>query len=750
MQLQAIRVAIRAIVAIAICLALFDVGSSSVHQKALALSTTPSRPPLSLTALDERIATPVRKGGEQVIDLTGFTIDLRAASVRSEKAGTSARSSMSADQFYQHLQKGLNSAQPVGLDLSNTLIQGDLNLSRLSLRMLAYSGTTLPTLEAFNQSVKSLGKASGRTAVSPKEVLARTFLIQPQNVQLDTFVFQGPLLLNQTCFDGALNAADLYFLGAVEANRAIFTQMARWHGAKFAKSADFSQGQFQQDSSFRSALFASRARFQQSSFAGKASWQGVDFQGSLAGGVSFAQADFHSASFARSHWQMDADFDQAIFHEAVSFQKSRFDRSLLLTNAQLEAAANFRQVQFQRSVSLRGARVLSQVDFGDALFADGVTINVADLDFNAGEAKVLGSPGQIGQVFSVPTLSGNETVLRNLVRNFRLLEQVSDANQLEYTTERLRLSQIRRQIFGVSLNQARPNQLLKLGFNADQVAAVINRVHEAALNENRPFVSPSDLLEVDQIDLATYLRVRDRITTEPTTLLSRSQWLIRWLLLSGLLLLSDYGTSVGLVFSVGLVATTLFGTMFWGIDRIRRWVPTPVLPVLSEVTWMGLSSGLVLLLSTSVLYQCSAYPLRTLLAIGVVVLPVPAILVTRLYQQGRYHDLMNSSYFVKNGALRKLQVLIARLPIIPQFPFYRERYLPLLMDRQWSWLNYYDFSLNNWFKFGFSDIRLRDREVPSIVSALVWYQWSLGTAYIALLLWTLSRTIPGLNLLLYF
>lgn len=744
MRLKPIRVAIRAIVAIAICLTLFGFGESSSRQNALALSTL-SRPPLSLATLDERIAAPVLKSGGQVIDLTGFTIDLRPESVRSEEARTAARSAVSADQFYQRLQKGLNSSQPIGLDLSNALIQGDLNLSRLSLRMLAYSGTALPTLEAFNQSAQS-----SRVSVSPKEALARTFLIQPQNVQLDTFVFQGPLLLSQTCFNGTFNAADLYFLGTVEADRAIFTQMADWHGAKFAKSADFSQGQFQQESSFRLALFASRARFQQSSFAGKSSWQGADFQGSLAGGVSFARADFHSTSFARSHWQMNADFDQAVFREAVSFQKSRFDRSLLLTNAQLEAAANFRQVQFQRSVSLRGARVLSQVDFGDALFADGVTINVADLDFNAGEAKILGSPGQIGQVFSVPTLPSNEAVLRNLVRNFRLLEQVSDANQLEYTTERLRLSQIRRQIFGVSLNQARSNQLLKLGLNADQVAAVISRVNEAALNESRPFVSRSDLLKIDQIDLATYLRVRDRITTEPATLLSRGQWLIRWLLLSGLLLLSDYGTNVGLVFSVGLVATTLFGTMLWGVDRIRRWVPTPILPASLEVIWMVLSSSVILLLSLSVLYQCSAYPLRTLLAIGVVVLPVPIALIARLYQQGRYHDLMNSSYFVKNGALRKLQVLIARLPIIPQFPFYRERYLPLLLDRQWSWLNYYDFSLNNWFKFGFSDIRLRDREVPGTISALVWYQWSLGTAYITLLLWTLSRTIPGLNLLLYF
>jgi hypothetical protein len=42
------------------------------------------------------------------------------------------------------------------------------------------------------------------------------------------------------------------------------------------------------------------------------------------------------------------------------------------------------------------------------------------------------------------------------------------------------------------------------------------------------------------------------------------------------------------------------------------------------------------------------------------------------------------------------------------------------------------------------------RQVPGLITALVWYQWGLGLLYAILLLWTLSRTIPGLNLLLYF
>jgi hypothetical protein len=70
--------------------------------------------------------------------------------------------------------------------------------------------------------------------------------------------------------------------------------------------------------------------------------------------------------------------------------------------------------------------------------------------------------------------------------------------------------------------------------------------------------------------------------------------------------------------------------------------------------------------------------------------------------------------------------------------------------KRWNWLNYFDFSSNNFLRFEFNDIRVRDEFRPGLLTTLVWYQWTLGTLYIALLLSTLSRTIPGLNLLIYF
>jgi hypothetical protein len=86
--------------------------------------------------------------------------------------------------------------------------------------------------------------------------------------------------------------------------------------------------------------------------------------------------------------------------------------------------------------------LLEQVDFSNARFLSDAHLNVAGMTFDSDQAKIIGDTGRIGRVLSVPMLQGNEDVLRNLVRNFRFLQQISDANQLEYTTQRLRRQQL--------------------------------------------------------------------------------------------------------------------------------------------------------------------------------------------------------------------------------------------------------------------------------------------------------------------
>ena len=427
--------AVRITLILALLLGLSQPALAAPLPDSVAYQAAIERPVLTLSGLDRRLAKPVRQSGALMVDLKGVTIDLRL--------GSEGRDPDFAETFYRRLQQTLNRAQPLGLDLSGALVQGDFDLARLSLRVPAYGGAQLPALEKFNQAFQpSAAKGAGRsfsatTAIDRRTVgsqgyLAQYFLIQAQPVQTDRLVFQGSLLMNQTCFGGAVSGTGLYFLDRVEAEQVIFTQPVDWRGARFARGVNFSRGQFQQEGRFKDVLFAQAAQFNQANFGGLATWQGSTFYQS----ASFAQADFkQTAGFGRSRWQTNADFDQAVFHGAATFQKSRFDEALFLTEVQFEGAVSFRQTQFNEAVSLRGARVGAQLDFGDARFGKAASINVADLDFDPGEARILGSPGYIGRVFSVPTLTSNETVMRNLVRNFRSLEQIADANQVEYTAE---------------------------------------------------------------------------------------------------------------------------------------------------------------------------------------------------------------------------------------------------------------------------------------------------------------------------
>ncbi|MGK7961774.1 MAG: hypothetical protein AB4044_14745 [Crocosphaera sp.] len=222
-----------------------------------------------------------------------------------------------------------------------------------------------------------------------------------------------------------------------------------------------------------------------------------------------------------------------------------------------------------------------------------------------------------------------------------------------------------------------------------------------------------------------------------------------WLLLNLLLLLSQYGTNFSLLLGIGLISIGYFGVLFWLLDCWRRRYPKPIIPSIYDTICMVSSGVSLLTIGTVEILSSAEDPLITLLCLSLLLIPIPLSVVSLIYERGRYHDLIESSYFLLDGSMRQLQLLIVRLPVIPEFHFFRDRYTPLIWERRWNWLNYYDFSLNNFLKLGFNDIRLRDQHLPGLISTLVWYQWTLGLLYIVLLLWTLSRTIPGLNLLIY-
>ncbi|MEH1794265.1 pentapeptide repeat-containing protein [Nostoc sp.] len=701
-----------------------------------AAQTQPERIPLTLELLQERLHTPILREGNLTVDMQKMVIDLRPenASFR--------------DAFYQLLRKELG-AKPLGLDLSYALILGDFVGSDLGLRTPLYAKAIAPIFTATEQQeLERLRFVCLESLVNSKD--CQSLLGTKSTRSSEIAVFRGVLKLVQTRFNGEIKFSNIFFLQSVDAQGATFLQSTNWAETRFGRPVSFSSGKFKQPSNFQGSIFFEKANFKQTQFQEFADFQGSIFENT----ANFNQATFKElAKFNSVQWRENADFSDVRFANQVQFTKANFNQFLLLTDATFEQAAIFREVEFNQSVNLQGASILNQADFSDARFSPEACLSVPGLTFNSNQAKILGNPGEIGKMFCIPTLQGNQNILRNLGQNFRQQQQVTDANELEYTKQELRLVEMSRRLTATNINSASVASLIKLGFSATQAAAIAQR------RLIKSFRNSSELLTLADIDLEKYTQLsvdvqrlvaRHRLSVgEP---LSIGGWLLQawsWLGLSVLLLLSGYGTNFWLVFGVGGVAIAYFGLLFWLVDRYRRLHPIPIIPTAYETISILVSFSVLEFLSFLAIFRNTQQPWLTLGCLFIILVPVPLALLIRLYQQGRYHDLMDVSYFTEDGTFRQLRLLIGRLPVIPRNQTFRERYMPLQSDRRWNWLNYYDFSLNNLVKLGFNDIRLRDEHLPGIISALAWYQWSLGVIYITLVLWTLSRTIPGLNLLIY-
>ncbi|HEY9664474.1 MAG TPA: pentapeptide repeat-containing protein, partial [Allocoleopsis sp.] len=396
-------------------------GLAVLPQTAWAAVALPDRVPLTLELLQARLKSPTQNEGMRTVDLRQFVIDLRPENAAFR------------DQFYHLLRSQVQRSNvALGLDFSYSVIQGEFRIGEIGIQTSLYGQAALPI---FNEAEQAQ-LARDRRRLSQLSQLSRSLLVQSQLAPLQITVMRGTLTFVQTEFEGFVNFTNTFFLGRIEAQGATFTQEADWSEARFSQSVNFANAVFQRDLRFRSAIFFNRARFNQALFQGAANFQSSEFQAS----ANFNQAMFQQiANLTRVQWRETADFSQTRWQETVFFDRDKFSQSLFLSEATFERPVSFRQVQFEQSVNLRGAAILDQADFADANFAERAYLNVPNLQFDPRQARILGNPGKIGKVLSVPTLQGNETLLRNLIQNFRQLQEISDANDVQYTAEKLRL-----------------------------------------------------------------------------------------------------------------------------------------------------------------------------------------------------------------------------------------------------------------------------------------------------------------------
>lgn len=622
-------------------------------------SAQEQRSDLTIAILESKTANPSQKEGKETIDLSNFIIDL----------GNS--DDEFARQFYRELNNTIGSAgKPTSIDFSNSIVRGDFQLNRLGIS-------------------SSLGKGalSSLFSAAEREQIARYYPFGDREIKPlpRANIFRGSLYFDNAVFTGELDGSDSLFLQPVTASATKFQAPVKFQSSVFGKRLDLSRAIFNQNIDLSQSHFFAIAKFNQIEFQGTVDFSLSQFEAS----IEFAGTIFQQlTNFGRCVFMESVNFSDSIHRDRLIFAKSKFLAALNFSNSTFERVITFRDIYANSLIDLQDVHLLNRLDFSNAFFTSSAKINASRLAFDAEEAKLIGQPGVIARFVRVDRLSGNETVLRNLIRNFRSLEQVADANSIEYQQEQLRASQIGDRLWQTSWQQ---------------------------------------------VFTWTWLGL-----------------VPRWLGLNLLLLLGDYGTNISLIFSIGLIIIAFFSLLFWLIDRYRPKISQPIIPTRYEIAVMSLSYFALTICSTINIFITTDRPWLTLITIATILIPLPIIIFSLIYQRGRYHQLLNTSYFVENGQYRQFRLLLGRLPIIPRFPFFRDRFAPILWEKRWNCLNYYDFSLNNIFKIGFNDIRLRDRHLPGLISLLVWYQWCLGVLYVVLLLWTLSRTIPGLNLLLYF
>ena len=616
------------------------------------------RTQLDVSALQEKVSNIAQTEGKETIDLSNYLIDL------------SSQDNEFNRQFYRAINNTISRASnPIDINFSNSIVRGNFKLNQLGI----YS---------------AVGEGALHSLFTPEEQekIDRYYPID-NNLNKDIpriNIFRGGLNFAGTIFTAGVEGDNSLFLQPVIATSAKFQDTLKLDRSIFGKEVNFSNSILERGISISHSHFFSTTKFQEVEFRAISNFSHSQFEGL----TQFARSSFQEAvDFTRAIFVKPVDFDSVTFNDRLLFAKSKFLDALILLNATFEKTVTFRDIYVNAIVNLQDAHLSDRLDFSNAFFTPKSKINTSGLAFDSSEAKIIGEKG-IGRFIDVNKLEANETVLRNLIRNFRSLEQIGDANYIEYQREQLRARQIGDRIIKASWQKI---------FTWDWVRLIP-----------------------------------------------------QWIILNLLLIAGDYGTNINLIFTIGIIIISFFSFLYWLIDRYRPHISVPIVPNRGEAAVMTGSYLGITAVSLISLFITSERPLLTLLGMAIIILPIPVFITAAIYKQGRYHKLLDTTYFVEDGSFRQFRLLIGRLPIMPRFPFFRDRFQPILWDRRWNWLNYYDFSLNNIFKLGFNDIRLRDKHLPGLISTLVWYQWCLGVLYIVLLLWTLSRTIPGLNLLIYF
>lgn len=228
----------------------------------------------------------------------------------------------------------------------------------------------------------------------------------------------SPINITNSKIQGTVNLGNAIFQESVIFKDTNFSGYTNYKGAQFSDDANFGKAEFSGDADFGGAKFSDGANFGGAKFSGYAYFESAQFSGG---------ADFVGAQFGRVAYFRDVSFSGYAY----------------FTRAQFGCVANFREAKFSGDANFWVAKFSGDANFGKAEFSGDADFGRAEFGGDADFLRAQCSKKLILNGLKFDRLYITWNSIRDnlaydgpaylaLIRNFKIIEQFSDADDCYY------------------------------------------------------------------------------------------------------------------------------------------------------------------------------------------------------------------------------------------------------------------------------------------------------------------------------
>ena len=217
--------------------------------------------------------------------------------------------------------------------------------------------------------------------------------------------------------------------GIVKFDNAIFERLVDFEGTTFML-AGFRYAKFCKYAGFEDTTFSGYAAFEHVEFMGEANFSNAQF--SDGADAYFCEAKFRDNAFFWSirgkkiTFSGDADFQHVLFYKLATFHRSKFLKKANFAFSRFNGEdAIFMNAQFEGVADFKGARIKGEIDFRDAQF---------NKNFDLRGARFTHFVVSLGSIKNRLVYDG--PVFLALINSFKISEQFEDADDCYYQYRR--------------------------------------------------------------------------------------------------------------------------------------------------------------------------------------------------------------------------------------------------------------------------------------------------------------------------